>query len=78
MQYSKQNHSLRIVFPTFVTNGEIKFTCVFNNCNNFNIEFEKVSSLNLSTEALQKGIWKVNVNWSDGKDEYFTEHDFFL
>jgi hypothetical protein len=38
----------------------------------------KENPLHLSTQKLNKGYWKVQVIWTDGSKEYFSEQELFI
>ena len=80
MTYLPESSELNIVFPTRVINGEVKFFRPSDKKMDINIplKFLKENPLHLSTQKLNKGYWKVQVIWTDGSKEYFSEQELFI
>jgi nitrogen fixation protein FixH len=78
MTYLPENQVLRIGFPTAVSKGEVLFFRPSDKTLDFTIPIQRISLFNYSTKLLQKGRWKVQVTWSDGRLEYYFEDEFTI
>ena len=76
MTYLPENQALRIGFPTPVSKGEVLFFRPSDKTLDFTVPIQRISLFNYSTKLLQKGRWKVQVTWSDGRLEYYLEDEF--
>jgi nitrogen fixation protein FixH len=80
MTYLPESEELNIFFPTPVVNGEVKFFRPSDKKMDVDIPLKSLreSLLHLSTQKLKKGYWKVQVTWTDGVREYFSEQELFI
>jgi nitrogen fixation protein FixH len=80
MTYLPESNELNIFFPTRVVNGEVKFFRPSDKKMDVDIPLKslKENPLHLSTQKLNKGYWKVQVIWTDGTKEYFSEQELFI
>ena len=80
MTYLPESNELNIFFPTRVVNGEVKFFRPSDKKMDVDIPLKslKENPLHLSTQKLNKGYWKVQVIWTDGSKEYFSEQELYI
>ena len=80
INYLATQQTVDITFPTNVMKGEVKFfrpsdlnLDVVHTLSNLNDP-----SIKLPTNKLEKGLWKVQVSWHDGTNEYFSEQEIII
>lgn len=75
-QNKKENY-LRFSFPKELADvkGDILFYRPSDNSKDFNqsIELDETYEIKIPTSELQKGIWKVKVNWEGNEIPYYKE-----
>jgi hypothetical protein len=80
IEYTREN--LLFTFPpaSGIIKGEISFYRPSDAKKDFRlpIELDKENRQDVRTENLQKGLWKVQVNWSMGGKEYFKEDKIMI
>ena len=74
---NKEENYLRFTFPKELVDisGDILFYRPSDNSKDFNqsIELDETYEIKISTFELQKGTWKVKVNWEGGEVQYYKE-----
>lgn len=80
MTYLPESEELSIFFPTRVVNGEVKFFRPSDKKMDVDIPLKSLQEnpLHLSIQKLNKGYWKVQITWSDGWKQYFSEQELFI
>ncbi len=80
MTYLPEQNRLNIVFPTKVQSGEVKFFRPSDQALDTKVSLISLKEglVHLSTQMLKKGFWKVQISWTDGKQEYFSEQELFI
>ncbi len=80
MTYLPETEELNVFFPTKFVKGEVKFFRPSDKKMDIAIPLTSLHSnpLHLSTHQLHKGYWKVQITWTDGSKEYFSEQELFI
>jgi len=80
MTYEPSRQEVAVVLPQTLRKGEITFYRPADRREDFKLVIPDQHGTRqvISTERLSKGYWKVQLTWSDGRLEYFTEKEIFV
>ena len=80
MNYDSVQQKLVIALPDSLQKGEVKFYRPSNRRQDTYVQIQPNAQQRqlISTSSLAKGYWKVQLSWSDGQLDYFTEKELFI
>lgn len=80
LTYRPDQHQLSVRIPTRVARGEVAFVRPSDQTLDVHVSLQPQSGqgYRLSTQSLRKGHWKVQLTWSDGQREYYTEQELTI
>lgn len=80
MNYSPEAHRLTIALPTAVSRGEVLLYRPSDQRQDIRVKLPAVdnSLVNIPTDRLSPGRWRVEATWFDGRREYFLEEELVI
>jgi len=80
INYQSDHKQVAFTLPASLSKGQILFYRPSDRRQDFNVSIpaNHPHQQTVSTAALHKGFWRVQLTWSDGQREYYTEQDLFL
>jgi hypothetical protein len=80
MKYVASQHKLTIALPKMLRTGDVRFYRPSDRKLDFTVPIaaQHTDQQQLSTAELARGFWRVQLTWTDGQRDYYTEQDLFL
>ncbi|MCY7352421.1 MAG: FixH family protein [Cytophagaceae bacterium] len=80
MTYHADVQQIAFVLPTTLHRGVIYFYRPSDRAQDFNLRIPDIHPARqvVSTAKLARGFWRVQLTWSDGQRDYYTEQDVYL
>jgi len=78
MTYQAAEERVDLELPELFRKGEVTFYRPSDRLKDGHVSLRAEHRQRVSTARLAKGYWKVQINWSDGRADYFTEKDLFV
>ena len=80
MSYQPHQQQVSFVLPDSLQKATITFYRPANRQADFNVAITSPHPVRktVSTAALAKGYWRVQMVWSDGRQDYYQENDLFI
>ncbi|GAA4406872.1 hypothetical protein GCM10023187_26850 [Nibrella viscosa] len=80
MVYQPEQQQVAFVLPDTMRKGEITFYRPSDRRQDFRVPIRptRTSRQVVSTAFLQKGRWRVQLNWTDGRSEYYAEQEVYI
>ncbi|MBC7892850.1 MAG: FixH family protein [Sphingobacteriaceae bacterium] len=80
MNYSPDAQRLTIALPTAVSRGEVLLYRPSDERQDFRVVMPKAANsvVNIPTDHLTAGRWRVEATWFDGNREYFLEEELMI
>ncbi len=82
MTYLEAEQQLAFALPTSLRRGTITFYRPADRQQDFRVTIPNAQTTSrrtvVDTDKLDRGHWRVQVSWTDGQREYYTENEVFL
>ncbi|WP_338874650.1 FixH family protein [Spirosoma sp. SC4-14] len=80
INYQADRQQVAFTLPASLNKGEILFYRPSDRQQDFNVQIpaNHQRQQTVSTAPLKRGFWRVQLTWSDGQQDYYTEQDLFL
>lgn len=80
MTHVPDRQQLNVLIPTRVVRGEVAFVRPSDQTLDFKVplKIQPSQGYRISTQPLRKGYWKVQLTWSDGQREYYSEEELTI